>query len=81
MRRGTLKLGLATLARGLALPQLIVLGVVAGVGFAMALFIGQLAFADGRLLAAATLVEVGANTVRNSWLGVCEESQMITSTG
>jgi NhaA family Na+:H+ antiporter len=32
-----------------------VLGVVAGVGFTMALFIAQLAFADARLLAAAKI--------------------------
>lgn len=49
----TLKLGLGILPRGLTGRHLIVLGIVAGVGFTMALFIAQLAFADERLLAAA----------------------------
>jgi NhaA family Na+:H+ antiporter len=39
----------------MSLRHLVVLGVVAGVGFAMALFIAQLAFTDARLLAAAKL--------------------------
>ena len=37
------------------------LGVVAGVGFTMALFIAQLAFADARLLAAAKLGVLAAS--------------------
>jgi len=45
----TLRLGLGTLPAGITLRHLIVLGVVAGVGFTMALFIAQLAFAEGRL--------------------------------
>jgi len=51
----TLRLGLGTLPRGLTARHLLVLGVVAGVGFTMALFIAQLAFADAGLLAAAKL--------------------------
>ena len=50
-----LRAKIATLPRGIATPHLVVLGVVAGVGFTMALFIAQLAFADARLLAAAKL--------------------------
>ena len=48
-----LRLGVGDLPRGIRLPHLIVLGMVAGVGFTMALFIAQLAFGDPRLLAAA----------------------------
>jgi NhaA family Na+:H+ antiporter len=50
-----LRSGVATLPRGIGARQLVVLGVVAGVGFTMALFIAQLAFADPELLAAAKL--------------------------
>jgi Na+:H+ antiporter, NhaA family len=49
----SLKLGLASLPAGIGMRQLLVLGVVAGVGFTMALFIAQLAFPSGELLAAA----------------------------
>jgi NhaA family Na+:H+ antiporter len=45
----------ATLPRGVSAPHLVVLGVVAGVGFTMALFIAQLAFVDAKLLAASKL--------------------------
>jgi len=51
----TLRLRLGTLPRGMSLRHLVVVGVVAGVGFTMALFIAQLAFTDARLLAAAKL--------------------------
>jgi NhaA family Na+:H+ antiporter len=50
-----LRLEIATLPRGISAPHLVVLGVVAGVGFTMALFIAQLAFVDAKLLAAAKL--------------------------
>jgi len=50
-----LRLGIATLPAGLTHRHLLVLGVVAGVGFTMALFVAQLAFTDARLLAAAKL--------------------------
>lgn len=51
----TLKLGIGVLPRGLGVRHLIVLGIVAGVGFTMALFVAQLAFTDPQLLAAAKL--------------------------
>jgi len=51
----TLKLGVGTLPRGLTVRHLVVLGVVAGVGFTMALFIAQLAFTNAQLLNAAKL--------------------------
>jgi NhaA family Na+:H+ antiporter len=51
----TLRLGIGTLPAGLRLQHLVVLGVVAGIGFTMALFVAQLAFVDPRLLAAAKL--------------------------
>jgi NhaA family Na+:H+ antiporter len=50
-----LRLRIATLPAGMSLRHLVVLGVVAGVGFTMALFIAQLAFTDAKLLAAAKL--------------------------
>jgi len=54
--RLTLATGLARLPRGLSTRHVLVLGVVAGVGFTMALFVAQLAFEASealRLLAAA----------------------------
>ena len=59
----TLKLGLGTLPRGLTVRHVIVLGVVAGIGFTMALFIAQLAFSDARLLIAAKLGVLGASAL------------------
>jgi NhaA family Na+:H+ antiporter len=56
-----LRLGIGTLPVGMALRHLLVLGVVAGVGFTMALFIAQLAFTDLRLLAAAKLGVLAAS--------------------
>jgi Na+:H+ antiporter, NhaA family len=50
-----LRLRVAALPAGMSLRHIVVLGVVAGVGFTMALFIAQLAFADARLLAAAKI--------------------------
>ncbi|MBI4951545.1 MAG: Na+/H+ antiporter NhaA [Myxococcales bacterium] len=57
----TLRLRIATLPVGMSSRHLIVLGVVAGVGFTMALFIAQLAFADANLLAAAKLGVLAAS--------------------
>lgn len=57
----TLRLGVGTLPRGLGLRHLVVLGVVAGVGFTMALFIAQLAFAQPAPLAAAKLGVLAAS--------------------
>ena len=48
---------------GLSLRHLVVLGVVAGVGFTMALFVAQLAFTDARLLAAAKVGVLAASAV------------------
>jgi NhaA family Na+:H+ antiporter len=56
-----LRLRIGTLPAGISVPHLVVLGVVAGVGFTMALFIAQLAFPDPRLLAAAKLGVLGAS--------------------
>jgi len=57
----SLRLGLAVLPAGLTLRHLVVLGVVAGVGFTMALFVAQLAFSDEQLLAAAKLGVLAAS--------------------
>jgi NhaA family Na+:H+ antiporter len=56
-----LRLGLSTLPRGLTRRHLVVLGVVAGVGFTMALFVAQLAFTDARLLSAAKIGVLSAS--------------------
>lgn len=58
-----LRLGVATLPRGLAARHLVVLGVVAGVGFTMALFIAQLAFVDPAKLSAAKLGVLAASGI------------------
>lgn len=50
-----LLLRVAALPRGLSLRHLVTLGVVAGIGFTMSLFIAQLGFADAKLLSAAKL--------------------------
>lgn len=57
----TLRLGIGILPLGLTYRHLTVLGVVAGVGFTMALFIAQLAFSDAHLLAAAKLGVLAAS--------------------
>jgi Na+:H+ antiporter, NhaA family len=49
------RLRLAVLPAGVGWPQLLVVGVVAGIGFTMALFIAALAFPAGALLEAAKL--------------------------
>jgi Na+:H+ antiporter, NhaA family len=51
----TLRLKVASLPTGITLRHLVVLGAVAGIGFTMALFVAQLAFADAHLLGAAKL--------------------------
>jgi NhaA family Na+:H+ antiporter len=58
-----LRIGLVQLPRGLSYRHLLVLGVVAGVGFTMALFVAQLAFADGSLLAAAKVGVLGGSLI------------------
>ena len=57
----TLRLRIGTLPVGLGARHLAVLGVVAGVGFTMALFVAQLAFVDAKLLAAAKLGVLAAS--------------------
>lgn len=56
-----LALKVGVLPAGTGARHLLVLGVVAGVGFTMALFIAQLAFSDPTLLAAAKLGILGAS--------------------
>jgi Na+:H+ antiporter, NhaA family len=56
-----LRLGFGTLPIGLSARHLVVLGVVAGVGFTMALFIAQLAFTDSTLLSAAKVGVLSAS--------------------
>jgi NhaA family Na+:H+ antiporter len=50
-----LKLRIAALPRGLSSRHLVVLGLVAGIGFTMSLFIAQLGFTEDRFLSAAKL--------------------------
>jgi NhaA family Na+:H+ antiporter len=57
----TLRLRIGTLPVGMTARHLVVLGVVAGVGFTMALFISQLAFTDVKLLAAAKIGVLAAS--------------------
>jgi len=56
-----LRLRIGALPTGMRLRHVVVLGVVAGVGFTMALFVAQLAFADPKLLAAAKLGVLAAS--------------------
>ena len=68
----TLRLGWAKLPTGLGFKHLYVLGAVAGVGFTMALFIAQLAFAEAALLGAAksgVLIASGVASVAALLLG------------
>lgn len=58
-----LRLNVATLPAGVGGRQLLVLGLVAGIGFTMSLFIAQLAFKDASLLAAAKLGVLAASGV------------------
>jgi NhaA family Na+:H+ antiporter len=58
-----LRVRLSTLPTGLGLRHIVVLGVVAGIGFTMSLFIAQLAFASPELLAAAKLGVLCASAV------------------
>ena len=58
-----LKAGVASLPAGIGYRHLLVLGMVAGIGFTMALFVAALAFSDPDLLAASKLGILGASTV------------------
>ncbi len=57
------RLGLATLPRGVSWSGVLVVGCVAGIGFTMALFIGALAFSDPAMLAVAKLAVLAASAV------------------
>ena len=57
------RLGLASLPRGVSWIGVLVVGGVAGIGFTMALFIGALAFADAAMLALAKLAILVASVV------------------
>jgi NhaA family Na+:H+ antiporter len=58
-----LKAGVATLPAGIGYRHLLVLGMVAGIGFTMALFVAQLAFSSVDLLAASKLGILAASAV------------------
>ena len=55
--------GVAALPRGLGFTHVAVVGVVAGIGFTMAIFIAQLAFTNPELLATAKLAVLCASGV------------------
>ncbi len=57
------RLGLASLPRGVSWGGVLVVGCVAGIGFTMALFIGALAFFDASTLAVAKLAVLSASAV------------------
>ena len=57
------RLGLASLPRGVSWSGVLVVGCVAGIGFTMALFIGALAFSDTSTLAVAKLTVLAASMV------------------
>jgi Na+:H+ antiporter, NhaA family len=75
----TLRLGIGTLPVGMTFRHLVVLGLVAGVGFTMALFIAQLAFTDARLLDAAKLGVLGASAGA-AILGIVLGRQLLSPT-
>jgi len=58
-----IRFGVAALPRGLGIRHLVALGIVAGVGFTMALFVAQLAFEGSPLLGAAKVGVLGASAV------------------
>lgn len=67
-----LRFGVASLPAGLDYRHLAVLGIVAGIGFTMSLFIAMLAFTDANLLASAklgVLVASGAAAIGGVGLG------------
>jgi Na+:H+ antiporter, NhaA family len=57
----TLRLGVGVLPTGISARHLVVLGLVAGIGFTMALFVSQLAFSEPSLMAAAKLGVLAAS--------------------
>jgi NhaA family Na+:H+ antiporter len=61
-----IKAGLASLPSGMAWRDLVLVGLVAGVGFTMAIFIADLAFADDAILGTAKLAVLVASAVAAS---------------
>lgn len=59
----SVRLGVATLPRGIGRRELLVLGIVAGVGFTMALFVAALAFEDPAKLDEAKAAVLAASAV------------------
>ena len=57
------RIGLASLPRGVSWAGVLVVGCVAGIGFTMSLFIGALAFTDPDLLATAKVTVLAASAV------------------
>ena len=57
------RLGLASLPRGVSWGGVLLVGCVAGIGFTMALFIAALAFSDASMLAVAKLTVLAASAV------------------
>jgi NhaA family Na+:H+ antiporter len=55
------RLGIGRLPIGLTTKHIFVLGIVAGIGFTMSLFVAQLAFSDATLLSAAKLGVLAAS--------------------
>ena len=55
------KTGLCRMPPGVTWPGVLLVGMLAGIGFTMAIFVGGLAFADAQLLAAAKLGILGAS--------------------
>jgi NhaA family Na+:H+ antiporter len=76
----TLRLGVGTLPAGVSLRQLAVLGVMAGIGFTMAIFIAQLAFTDPGLLAAAKVGVLAASGIA-AVLGLVLGRLLLSPTG
>jgi NhaA family Na+:H+ antiporter len=57
------KLGIAALPSGVALRGLLVVGLVAGIGFTMAIFVAQLGYSDPGHLSAAKLAVLCGSTI------------------
>ena len=74
-----LKSKIARLPAGISYAHLLVLGLVAGIGFTMALFIAQLAFLDPVLLSAAKLGVLAASGVAGA-LGLALGRALLPST-
>ncbi len=60
---GAMRIGLGTLPEGLGMRHMLVVGLLSGIGFTMALFIGQLAFPNDDLLSAAKIGILAASVL------------------